>query len=1119
MMVTFVCECEKKALPKTRRVLDAFANRIGSRTWQTVITLEGLDTVKKLLRKTASKSTAVSCHWIRSRSRSELVWVVGNRTKFDSQGNVPVNATETDISQFQDNSQWQTINVIHYAAVIAGLFHDFGKANQLFQQKINPDIQTSVFEPYRHEWISLRLFQAFVGEQTDSEWLGKLSEVSEECVDDLFRDGIDGEVDSANHPILRLPSFGRLVAWIILSHHRLPLVPAWKDDVNSAKFKYVDEWLAQNFGAIWNSYKCQEEDQQARLEENWAFSNQALPYHSTKWRSHACIIASEAKEALATFDSGMPLDFINDHLFTSHLARLSMMLADHYYSSQKQVTPKWRGDSYNVYANTYGKYDVKSGFKQQLDEHLIGVAYHSGRITKSLPKLSRSLRQLGNNNFLTNPVSKQYKAGFGWQDKAVKLVEKIGKDTLNNGFFGINMASTGKGKTIANAKIMYALGEETGRIRFSVAMGLRTLTLQTGREFQDKKGMALNSEEVAIAVGGTAVKQLFEYNQASEQVSNQYAELGSESEGEVLDDEFYVDYTGELYKHSLSTWTKQNDRLDKLLCAPVLVCTIDHLIPATEGTKGGKQIGPMLRLLTGDLILDEPDDFGLEDLPALCRLVHWAAMLGSKVLLSTATMPPALSSALFESYKAGWAQYAKANLATWDGNICCAWFDEFATSDVDKRMVADAAIFKKQHSRFVSQRTKKLLSQKVINRLGELAIVETDSATSTINSLSSVIVENVLKLHQRHHVSDGKRNVSIGLVRMANINPLVEVAKALLKLDAPEDTCIHYCVYHSRYPLAIRSHIEQKLDKILKRKDSDSLWQADSEVGRILGELPESNHVFVVLASPVAEVGRDHDYDWAIAEPSSMRSVIQLAGRLLRHRAEAQPTTPNIVLLNKNLKALKGNKICFEKPGFEMENIKLSSHDLKECLHESQYSKITATPRITLPDTKDYTPTDKNEYVNLSALEHKALAWQLFTGDKHAKIWWDKQPYWCGEVQRQQRFRQSNNDEAYYLYVDDEYKTPYWRWLNEESYPPKLGEPSSISISTQKGLIHGNNSHFWFDLSPLAIYSELADAFGFDLTEVSRNFGELRVTEYEKNDRDEYFYHDNLGLYQELDNQ
>ncbi|MFO3345630.1 hypothetical protein SCZ78_15055, partial [Legionella pneumophila serogroup 6] len=75
MMVIFVSQCEKKALARTRRVLDAFADRIGDNTWQTVITQEGLLAVKKLLRKTASKNTAVSCHWIRSRSRTELVWV------------------------------------------------------------------------------------------------------------------------------------------------------------------------------------------------------------------------------------------------------------------------------------------------------------------------------------------------------------------------------------------------------------------------------------------------------------------------------------------------------------------------------------------------------------------------------------------------------------------------------------------------------------------------------------------------------------------------------------------------------------------------------------------------------------------------------------------------------------------------------------------------------------------------------------------------------------------------------------------------------------------------------------------------------------------------------------
>ncbi len=91
MMVTFVSQCEKHSLKKTRRVLDAFANRIGDNTWQTVITNDGLNTVKKMLRQTASKNTAVSCHWIRSRSRSQFLWVVGNKDKFDGQGVVPVN--------------------------------------------------------------------------------------------------------------------------------------------------------------------------------------------------------------------------------------------------------------------------------------------------------------------------------------------------------------------------------------------------------------------------------------------------------------------------------------------------------------------------------------------------------------------------------------------------------------------------------------------------------------------------------------------------------------------------------------------------------------------------------------------------------------------------------------------------------------------------------------------------------------------------------------------------------------------------------------------------------------------------------------------------------------------
>ena len=76
MMVIFTSQSDKNALKTTRWILDAFANRIGTDTWQTIITEEGLQMVKTLLRRHATKSMSVSCRWIRSRTRSQLLWIL-----------------------------------------------------------------------------------------------------------------------------------------------------------------------------------------------------------------------------------------------------------------------------------------------------------------------------------------------------------------------------------------------------------------------------------------------------------------------------------------------------------------------------------------------------------------------------------------------------------------------------------------------------------------------------------------------------------------------------------------------------------------------------------------------------------------------------------------------------------------------------------------------------------------------------------------------------------------------------------------------------------------------------------------------------------------------------------
>src|SRR5690606_4876948 len=159
---------------------------------------------------------------------------------------------------------------------------------------------------------------------------------------------------------------------------------------------------------------------------------------------------------------------------------------------------------------------------------------------------------------------------------------------------------------------------------------------------------------------------------------------------------------------------------------------------------------------------------------------------------------------------------------------------------------------------------------------------------------------------KEHHETCPHTNkqVSFGLVRMANIEPLFEVAQNLFRLGAPENYRIHLCIYHARFPLLLRSAIEHRLDTILNRRQRQCVYDR-YEIRQALENNEEQHQIFVVLGSPVTEVGRDHDYDWAIVEPSSMRSLIQLAGRVQRHR-QKPCETPNIFIFDTNLRHFSG---------------------------------------------------------------------------------------------------------------------------------------------------------------------------------------------------------------------
>lgn len=185
---------------------------------------------------------------------------------------------------------------------------------------------------------------------------------------------------------------------------------------------------------------------------------------------------------------------------------------------------------------------------------------------------------------------------------------------------------------------------------------------------------------------------------------------------------------------------------------------------------------------------------------------------------------------------------------------------------------------------------------------------------------------------------------------MANIEPIFTVARALCAGAMPADTRLHLCVYHARFPLVQRSAIEAMLDAAFNRRDADAVWTLPA-IRRALDVHPEHDHLFVVLASPVCEVGRDWDADWALAEPSSMRALIQLAGRVQRHRRKP-PRMPNVLVFDTNLKGIQpghGREAVFIRPGFEKagdERFLLRSHRLGQLLAEAEYHHLTAIPRI-----------------------------------------------------------------------------------------------------------------------------------------------------------------------------
>lgn len=1095
MMVTFVSECEKNSLKNTRRVLDAFANRIGRRTWKTVITNEGLKAVKKLLRKTASKNTAVSCHWIRSRSRSELVWIVGNRSKFNNEGIVPVNITQKDIMNTQWENDWYYLPLIKSLTAMAALFHDIGKASDFFQAKLKEN--KIIGDPLRHEWISVLFLDAIVDGSTDHQWLSRLADgegLSKDIQDCVIKK--HENLKEKNKPFKTLSNGASLVAWLILSHHRLPLKDAFiGKTVKGKDFKILLDVLTQEWG-----YENKFDDYTENLSKCFDYSNN-LPWKSTKWLKYA---KKQAKKLLSNLD--LMENAIEDgswRLILQH-ARLALMLGDHYHSSQG-ADPYWQ-DELNLYANTDR---LTKKLKQKLGEHLLGVAKQAVRNAHFLPAFEGKHAEL-QRVYDVKILKQKSSSAFQWQDKAVAKIDiwrKEKSEKLDNshfGFFAVNLASTGKGKTFANAKIMRALSVDSESLRYILALGLRTLTLQTGDEY--RKRIGLGNDELAVLIGSRAVLALHKKNN-KEPEEDRSVFTGSESEQSLLENELI--FESEIPENELST-VLTDTKSRKFLYAPVLSCTIDHLMAATETKRGGRYILPTLRLMSSDLVIDEIDDFDGEDLIAIGRLIHLAAMFGRKVMISSATIPPDLAEGYFNVYQAGWEIFAKMRGRS--PMVGCCWIDEFNSkihdiNSIDSKGVSE---YQKYHQEFIDKRLQKL-QQQIPKRSADIfscELKENEDEEKISFYFYSVILEAIMEKHHAHHVIDEKtdKQVSFGVVRVANIKPCVGLTKYLLDAELPDDVEIRTMAYHSQQLLIMRSEQEKHLDSVLKRHGGDQSSFNQPKIRQHLDNIDAKNVIFVLVATPVEEVGRDHDFDWAVVEPSSYRSFIQLAGRVRRHRdPKPDRSIPNMTLLQYNLKGLVNKQEqVFCRPGYESKDNPLETHNLRELLDvETMAKRLDAAPRI--ERSNPLTPQTR-----LADLEHEAIHKLLTNYEEQgpeSMQGWLTGCWWLTAIpQLFVKFRRGQPQLTVYLVPEED----EWKFMEKDNYGKLVIIEDIYGIKRDTPLTGQQCNRLWLYRDYEKLLQELE---GHNLLNTALIYGEIGLPTYGKDMNSlSYIYSDQLGL-------
>lgn len=901
-----VCRSSKRSRVRVAAVLDRYFWRIGDRTWRGRASNACLDRVSRELRAVAKRNTAIVIHEIRSARESRVPIVrIGSRRAFSPEGVVPVitRAAAAGIRHSRTAMERHRLAIVQ----IAALFHDLGKATKLFQDKLKRALKRPAqreADPVRHELFSAIVWDELVGSLDDGELINKLGELSatdidgacEAAIDRLrrFRNSPSDPMELAfserdNSPAEREGTIAYAVGMLILTHHRLP--------------DGSDNHLRLEPGAHVNT-NAQFNSDNLKIAEGTPF------WHDQRWLSRLHRAAQDLSPKMGA--PGLDISL-----------RASLMFADHLGSALSEARETETVGNEEHLAN------LKDGRPADpLEVHIDRVWQRTRGCYDMLHRHRERYPALGEDQVpidIRHPESTD--EPFAWQATAARAAEELCA-AHEGGFFACLMAGTGTGKTRGAPTILAAAAfadaiAERRYFRMTLALGLRALAQQSADEYV--KDLKFDQNDVSVLIGQPPVK--FQEDEAEP-----LADMGSESlislpewlrieratggpprEGEEreadwlrrlsFDTDRGLPATLELIFENAAK-TAPSARL--LAASPIIVGTIDHLM-GVASPLNSRFLHQSLRVLTSDLILDEIDQYEPEDIAAIGRLVYQTAAGGRRVIIMSATLTEDVAQALHAAYCAGWREYAAASGLEPHVNVLCS--GDAAGSCVTN---ADGRSFKDVYEA-CRKATVATLEKRAPQRRGrilppckswEALVAQVDTECSALHDATATQIDGV--------------KVSVGFVRMTRIAHTAALAVQLPAGPRDGRLRLKLCL-HSQFPRLHRAWIETELKKALTRKggDPDRGLRLLCERHRLIERTRSMgcNEIeIVVITSPVIETGNDLDFDWAIIDPSSMRTIVQAAGRVWRHRAYCGEEE-NIAILGRSAIVMQTGKLAM--PGVE----------------------------------------------------------------------------------------------------------------------------------------------------------------------------------------------------------